>query len=109
MGALIGIAVRNPEAATQAVLTWLFPLAFISNAFVPPQGMPTWMQYVAEWNPISSVVAACRRLWGNPTVPVVHHAWVTDHPVSAAVLSSVLILLVCAPLAIRAYRVAVSR
>jgi ABC-type multidrug transport system permease subunit len=101
--------VRNPEAATQAVLTWLFPLAFISNAFVPPQGMPTWMQYVAEWNPISSVVAACRRLWGNPTVPVVHHAWVTDHPVPAAVLSSVLILAVCAPLAIRAYRVAVSR
>jgi ABC-2 type transport system permease protein len=109
VGALIGMSVRTPEAATQAVLTWLFPLAFISNAFVPPQGMPTWMQYIAEWNPISALVAACRQLWGNPAVPVIHHSWVTDHPVASSAAWSGVLLLICAPLAVRVYRAAVSR
>jgi ABC-2 type transport system permease protein len=109
VGALIGISVATPEAATQAVLTWLFPLAFISNAFVPPQGMPTWMQYVAEWNPISMIVAACRDLWGNPEVPVIHHSWVTDHPAVMSLVWSLAILVVAATAAIARYRAVVAR
>jgi ABC-2 type transport system permease protein len=107
-GAVIGMAVSSPEAATQAVLAWLFPLAFISNAFVPPQAMPIWMQYIAEWNPISVTIAACRQLWGNPQVPVIHHSWVTDHPVATSAMQSAIILLATVPAGIRTYRTAVA-
>jgi ABC transporter DrrB family efflux protein len=106
VGAAIGLSTKNPEAATQAMLTWVFPLAFISEAFVPPQGMPHWMQYVAQWNPISSVVASCRQLWGNPQPPPPHPDWVTAHPVVMALIWSLVILVAAATLAARQYRAA---
>ncbi len=109
VGAAIGLSVKTPEAATKAVLGWLFPLAFVSNAFVPPAGMPLWLQYIAEWNPVSAVVAACRQLWGNPQLTIVHHAWVTDYPVEASLLWSVVLLAVAMPLAVGRYRRAVIR
>lgn len=52
IGALIGLSVRTPEAATSGGLIWLFPLTFISNAFVPSDNMPTFLRHIAEWNPL---------------------------------------------------------
>ena len=40
----------------------LFPLAFVSNALVPTQHMPGWLQAIADWNPVSAVTAAARQL-----------------------------------------------
>lgn len=107
IGALIGLSVRTPEAATSGGLIWLFPLTFISNAFVPVNGMPTFLQYVAEWNPFSATVAAARELFGNtiPGVPKsVTGAWPMEHPVWASLIWSVLIILVFRTLAVRKYR-----
>ncbi|MCX4447192.1 ABC transporter permease [Streptomyces sp. NPDC087866] len=107
IGALIGLTVRTPEAATSGGLIWLFPLTFISNAFVPVNGMPTFLQYVAEWNPFSATVAAARELFGNtiPGVPKsVTGAWPMEHPVWASLIWSVLIILVFRTLAVRKYR-----
>ncbi|GAA2980855.1 MULTISPECIES: ABC transporter permease [Streptomyces] len=107
IGALIGLSVRTPEAATSGGLIWLFPLTFISNAFVPVNGMPAFLQYVAEWNPFSATVAAARELFGNtiPGVPKsVTGAWPMEHPVWASLIWSVLIILVFRTLAVRKYR-----
>ncbi|WP_432148950.1 ABC transporter permease [Streptomyces sp. bgisy029] len=107
IGALIGLSVRTPEAATSGGLIWLFPLTFISNAFVPVNNMPTFLQHVAEWNPFSATVAGARELFGNtmPGVPKsVTGAWPMEHPVLASVIWSILIIVVFRTLAVRKYR-----
>lgn len=108
IGALIGLSVRTPEAATSGGLVWLFPLTFISNAFVDANNMPGFLQTIAEWNPFSATVQACRELFGNlPPGFEAPDAWPMQHPVLASVIWSVLILVVFRTLAVRKYRSAV--
>ena len=105
IGALIGLTVRTPEAATSGGLIWLFPLTFISNAFVPSENMPAFLQTIANWNPFSATVQACRELFGNlPAGYPVPDAWPMMHPVWASVIWSVLIIAVFRTLAVRKYR-----
>ena len=105
IGALIGLSVRTPEAATSGGLIWLFPLTFISNAFVPIAGMPEFLQHVAEWNPFSATVQAARELFGNPVGSgSVTGAWPMDHPVWASLIWSVIIIAVFRTLAVRKYK-----
>ncbi|GAB2443763.1 ABC transporter permease [Streptomyces incanus] len=105
IGALIGLSVRTPEAATSGGLIWLFPLTFISNAFVPSENMPSFLQIIANWNPFSATVQACRRLFGNlPAGYPVPDAWPMQHPVWASLIWSVAIILVFRTLAVRKYR-----
>jgi ABC-2 type transport system permease protein len=66
IGALIGLSVRTPEAATSGGLIWLFPVTFISNAFVDTSNMTPWWRHIAEWNPFGATVQACRVLFANP-------------------------------------------
>ncbi|MBM7437288.1 ABC transporter permease [Streptomyces sp. HB132] len=103
IGALIGLSVRTPEAATSGGLIWLFPVTFISNAFVPTENMAGWLQPIAEWNPFSATVQACRELFGNPGVSP-SDAWPMQHPVWASILWSVVIIAVFRTLAVRKYR-----
>lgn len=105
IGALIGLSVRTPEAATSGGLIWLFPLTFISNAFVPSDNMPAVLRHIAEWNPFSATVQACRELFGNlpPRFPV-PDAWPMQHPVLASLLWSIVIIAVFRTLAVRKYR-----
>jgi ABC-2 type transport system permease protein len=103
IGALIGLSVRSPEAATSAGLIWLFPLTFVSNAFVPVAGMPGWLQAIAYWNPFSATVQACRELFGNPTgAPA--KVWAMEHAVWVSIGWSLLIMAVFSYLAVRKYR-----
>jgi ABC-2 type transport system permease protein len=107
IGALIGLSVRTPEAATSGGLIWLFPLTFISNAFVPVKGMPTFLQHIAEWNPFSATVAAARQLFGNTVAnqpKSLTGAWPMEQPVLASILWAVLIIVVFRTLAVRKYR-----
>ncbi|CAL9515502.1 ABC transporter permease [Streptomyces sp. enrichment culture] len=103
IGALIGLSVRTPEAATSGGLIWLFPVTFISNAFVDSERMTPWLRHVAEWNPFSATVQACRELFGNPGVTQ-SDAWPMQNPVLASVLWSLLIIVVFRTLAVRKYR-----
>ncbi|MFD5148425.1 ABC transporter permease [Streptomyces sp. NPDC058401] len=103
IGALIGLSVRTPEAATSGGLIWLFPVTFISNAFVPTENMAGWLQPIAEWNPFSATVQACRELFGNPGVSP-SDAWPMTHPVWASLIWSVVIIVVFRTLAVRKYR-----
>jgi ABC-2 type transport system permease protein len=103
-GILLGMVLRSPESAQQLGFILFLPLTFISSAFVPTQGMPGWLQPVAEWNPMSALAAACRHLFGNPNPAALVHAWPMQHPELAVVAWSVGMLVVFAPLAVRQYR-----
>jgi ABC-2 type transport system permease protein len=103
-GVCLGLALRSAEAAQQAGLIIFLPLTFISSAFVPTQGMPGWLQPVAEWNPMSALAAACRHLFGNPDPAAAVHAWPMEHPELAVFCWSGVMLAVFAPLAVHLYR-----
>jgi ABC transporter DrrB family efflux protein len=103
IGALIGLSVRTPEAATSGGLVWLFPVTFVSNAFVPTQNMTPWLRHIAEWNPFSSIVQAARTLFGNPGVSTAS-AWPMQHPVWASLIWAIVIIVVFRTLAVRKYR-----
>ncbi|GAA3829379.1 ABC transporter permease [Streptomyces coacervatus] len=103
IGAVIGLTVRTPEAATSGGLIWLFPVTFISNAFVDSSRMTPWLRHIAEWNPFSATVQACRKLFGNPGVSP-SDAWPMAHPVWASLIYSFLIILIFRTLAVRKYR-----
>ncbi len=103
-GACLGMTLRSAEAAQQIGFIFFLPLTFISNAFVPTQGMPGWLQAVANWNPLSALAAACRHLFGNPDPATSVRAWPMQHPELAVVAWSALMLCVFAPLAVRLYR-----
>ncbi|BBC33351.1 Transport permease protein [Streptomyces graminofaciens] len=103
VGALIGLSVRTPEAATSGGLIWLFPVTFISNAFVDSSRMTPWLRHVADWNPFSATVQACRELFGNPGVST-STAWPMQHSVWASLIYSVLIILIFRTLSVRKYR-----
>jgi ABC transporter DrrB family efflux protein len=102
--ACIGLMSKGPESAQGVGLIILFPIAFVSNAMVPTQGMPGWLQVIADWNPVSAVTAACRDLFGNPNPSGSIHAWPMQHPVWAALGWSLVLLVICAPLAAHLFR-----
>ncbi|MDB1087011.1 ABC transporter permease [Streptomyces sp. ACA25] len=104
IGALIGLSVRTPEAATSGGLVWLFPLTFVSVAFVSSENMPGWLQPIAEWNPFSATVFAVRELFGNPAGEPATNALTLQYPVLAAVLWPLAIIAVFRTLAVRKYK-----
>ena len=103
-GVCLGMVLRSPEAAQQTGFVIFLPLTFISSAFVPTQGMPGWLQPIAEWNPLSSLAAACRELFGNPNPAAAVQVWPAQHPELAVLCWSAAILVVFAPLAVHLYR-----
>jgi ABC transporter DrrB family efflux protein len=100
----VGIVARNIEAAMSIGFIVLFPLAFVSNAMVPTQGMPAWLRVIADWNPVSAVTSACRQLFGNPNPSALIQDWPMQHPVTAALLWSAALLAICVPLAVHLFR-----
>ena len=65
--AFIGLISSSPEAANAYGFTIIFPLTFVSSAFVPVDSMPSWLQPIAEHNPFTSMVNAVRALFvGTP-------------------------------------------
>ncbi len=105
IGTYIGLIVRAPDAVMGIAFVVVFPLTFLSNAFVPIDSLPTVLAHFAAWNPVSVVVEAIRELFGNPTSPVKINAWPLQHPVFCAFLYSIVLLAVFVPLSLRAYRI----
>ncbi len=79
VSATIGLSVKSVEVAQSAGFIWMFPLTFLSNAFVTSQSLPSWLQPVANWNPVSAVVASARELFGNNGTLPRPHAWPMQH------------------------------
>jgi ABC-2 type transport system permease protein len=103
LGVWMGMNVPTVEVANQVIFTALFPITFVSNVFVPPNTLPSWLQPFAEWNPTSTLTAALRELWGNPN-PTASNSLAATEPVLVTVLWVVVIVAIFAPLAVRRYR-----
>lgn len=97
--ALLGTLVSTPEAANSLGFLAVFPLTFISSAFVPVESMPAGLEAFAEVNPFTVVVDAMRMLWLDAP----------DGSVVGAVAWSLALIAIFAPLAIGRYRRAAGR
>jgi ABC-2 type transport system permease protein/oleandomycin transport system permease protein len=110
--AFIGLSAPNSETAQLMSFPLLFPLTFASSAFVPLQSMPGWLQGFAQHQPVSIVVNAARDLMSGvprpdlvfPPFTTVPSTGPTSSTVIWAVVWSLGILAVLAPVSVRRYR-----
>jgi ABC transporter DrrB family efflux protein len=94
ISAYTGLAIGDEESVQAFGLVWLFPLTFLSSAFVPIQSMPGWLQAFANNQPVTYVINVMRSMaLGGPIA--------ADLWKSIAWLAGIFI--VFAPLAVRAY------
>ena len=98
--AFIGLMASSPEAANAYGFTILFPLTFVSSAFVPVASMPSWLQPIAEHNPFTYMVNAARALFLG--IPAGNDVWL-------ALAWTIAIIVVFAPLSAWRYRRVVAR
>ncbi|WP_298252069.1 ABC transporter permease [uncultured Arthrobacter sp.] len=101
--ALLGMSVKSPEVINNASFMILFPLTFISNAFVQPQNLPGPLETFANWNPVSALVQAVRELFGNTGSVPVPDAWPMQNALPMVLVGIVLLLVVFVPLCIRKF------
>jgi ABC-type polysaccharide/polyol phosphate export permease len=104
VGTLTGLLVRAPDAAQGLGFVVLFPLTFLANTFVPTDNMGSVVRTLADYNPVSAVVAALRDLFGNPGAVPADAPWVLQHAALTAVAWCVAGLAICLPLAVRRYQ-----
>ncbi len=108
ISACIGLALKQVEAVQAASFTWIFPVVFVSSAFVPVVGMASFLQVVARNNPVTHWCNLARYLAVGPaaiTDPVIQ---VPIDSFEGLLVKSALwivgLLLIFVPLAIRLYR-----
>jgi ABC-2 type transport system permease protein len=105
VGVLIGSTVSTPEGVNGLAFVTLFPLTFVASTFVPVDQMPSAVRVFARWNPVTTLADGLRSLFGNPRSPVAPgDPWSTGHPVAYTAIWIVAIVVICAPLAVRAYQ-----
>ena len=92
--ALMGCLMSKASAVQGISMMIMFPLTFMSNAFVPVDTMPGWLQGFVNVNPVSHLVTAVRELTNSGHAGI-HVVW--------ALIGAAVITAVFAPLAVRAY------
>ena len=104
IGVLIGLSVREERVAQNLVFISVFPLTFLSNAFAPTTGMPRALQYFAEWNPVSTMVAGCRQLFGlENQFGATAGSFPSAHPLAMSLIYMVIIFIIFMPISVRKY------
>src|SRR5688572_502268 len=98
--AFIGLVASSPEASNAYGFTILFPITFVSSAFVPVESMPSWLESIAENNPFTTMVDATRALFLDTPA---------GSDIRLSVTWSIGIALAFGTLAVWRYRRAVSR
>jgi ABC transporter DrrB family efflux protein len=98
----LGLFAGNAQAA-QGMALLVFPLTFVSSAYVPVQSMPGWLQAVATHQPITVMVDAVRALTQGPAAEMLlgHSA---GYYVVRSLLWATAIVLVFVPVAVARYR-----
>jgi len=91
----VGIKGRSAQSVQSMSLMIMFPLTFMSNAFVPAETLPDWLQAFVDINPVSHVVTAVRDLANDGQVTA---------EVGWAVLACIVVIAIFAPLSVRSYR-----
>ncbi|MDR7314700.1 ABC transporter permease [Brevibacillus nitrificans] len=92
--AFFGVIARTAASVQGISMIVLFPLTFLSNAFVPVETMPTWLQWFVNINPISHLVSAVRELANNGAI---------GFEFIISIVSAAVIVAIFAPLTVRAY------
>lgn len=92
--AFFGVIARTASSVQGISMIVLFPLTFLSNAFVPVKTMPDWLQWFVNINPISHLVTAVRDLANSGTV---------GGDLGISLIGAVVIVAIFAPLTVRAY------
>lgn len=92
--AFFGVIARTASSVQGISMIVLFPLTFLSNAFVPADTMPSWLQWFVKINPISHLVTAVRDLVNSGTV-----GW----DLIISLIGAVVIVAIFAPITVRAY------
>lgn len=101
LGIYLGLVIKGPESVVLVqILVW--PVTFLSNTFVAPETMPDWLGTIAQWNPLSSTVAAARELFGNPSWGA--DSWVADHASLMAIAWPVVLIAIFVPLSVRRFQ-----
>jgi ABC-2 type transport system permease protein len=90
----IGTIARSAQAVQGLSMMILFPLTFLSNAFVPVDTLPSGLRAFVEANPVSHLVSATRDL--------ANHGQVTSE-VGWTLLAAAVVVAIFAPLAVRSY------
>ncbi|MBA2445631.1 MAG: ABC transporter permease [Nocardioidaceae bacterium] len=106
LGIWVGSLMRSVEAVQGFMFTVMFPLTFVANTFAPTEAMPSWLRFIAEWNPVTALTASLRELWGNDggLAPPATSQWPLHHPVIASIAWSIIFTAVFAPLALAAFK-----
>jgi len=108
ISACVGLSLKQVEAVQAASFTWIFPVVFVSSAFVPVVGMASFMQVIARHNPVTHWCNLARYLAVGPQGIIDPVTQVQVATLHALVLASVLwivgLLVIFVPLAIRLYR-----
>jgi ABC-2 type transport system permease protein len=105
ISATIGLAIKQVEAVQAAIFTLIFPIVFVSAAFVPVVGMSSFLQPIAEWNPVT-FWCELARYWSIGEValqdPGTH--WTAQQVMIGSFVWIVVLLAIFVPLSIRLYR-----
>ena len=110
VGVLLGSLVATPEGVQGIGFAVLFPVTFMASTFVPTTTMPGVLRVIAEWNPVTAVADAVRMQFGNPnTPPMPDDPWSIAHPIAYSWIWVIGIIVVCAPVAVRAYKRSVAK
>ena len=105
VGVLVGLSASDARVVQNVSFIVTFPLTFLSNAFAPTTGMPRALQYFAEWNPVSTMVAACRQLFGlENQFGATAGSFPSEHPLTTSLIYMLIIMVIFIPLSLRKYR-----
>jgi ABC-2 type transport system permease protein len=104
VGVLVGLSAKDARVVQNVSFIVTFPLTFLSNAFAPTTGMPRALQYFAEWNPVSTMVAGCRSLFGLETeFGATAGSFPSEHPLTTSLIYMILLMAIFIPLSVRKY------
>ncbi|HEX5696829.1 MAG TPA: ABC transporter permease [Acidimicrobiia bacterium] len=108
--AYVGLLIPSVEVINNASFMVIFPITFVSNAFVPLETLPGPLQTFAEWNPVSALTQAVRELFGNipPGAPE-PTAWPLQNPILYTLIWVGILLAIFVPISVRQYKRAARR
>jgi ABC-2 type transport system permease protein len=105
VGIYIGLSARDARVVQNVSFLVTFPLTFLSNAFAPTTGMPRPLQYVAEWNPVSTMVAACRQLFGlENQFGATAGSFPSENPLIMSFIYMGIIMIIFVPMSVKKYK-----
>ena len=104
VGVLVGLSAKDARVVQDVSFVVTFALTFLSNAFAPTTGMPRALQYFAEWNPVSTMVAGCRSLFGLETeFGATAGSFPSEHPLTTSLVYMIVLMAIFIPLSTRKY------